>query len=171
MTKQLNTNQAIISAVLDICEHLGLETTTQNLLAELGRLELKTPSDGRAAAWDSERREKFGAKIKQAWAAKREAKKSENIYNDTFYAYKFSDVKPEAVVGRKQLAEYTDLALGTINNKLHKSPDGFTLRRGRLNLVFARNDEAKDRLCQAPYLLSGNSDDLIVLPSKKSNRF
>jgi hypothetical protein len=159
--------KALLAAVLDLCEATKQPKIAEDLLATLGQLEVASQVDGRAQAWDEERRQAFGAKIREAWASKRQTKG----LADVFYQYEFCDAKPVVIEGREALAEASGLAPKTITNKLSATPDGFIVKQGRTLIIFARDEEAKDRLLQAAYLLSGNPDDLIELPSKKSRRF
>lgn len=161
-------NRAILRFCLDLGEHLGRKDLADALAAEVGQIEARPLGiDGRTTSWTDERRQQVGERISAAWAAKREAKG----LGDTFYQYKFSDEKPLAVHGKVGLAEASGLSPRTIANKLSQAPDGFIVRQGAYKVVFARDDDAKDRLLQAAYLLSGNPDDLVELPSKKSRRF
>lgn len=156
--------KAMLAAVLDLCEATKQPKIAEDLLATLGQLEISAQVDGRAQAWDDERRQAFGAKIREAWAAKREAKG----LADVFYKYEFCDAKPILLESREALSEVSGLAPKTITNKLSATSDGFIVKQGRTRIVFARDDEAKERLLTAAYRLSGNPDDLIELPSKKS---
>ena len=159
--------KAMLAAVLDLCEATKQPKIAEDLLATLGQLEVSVQVDGRARAWDDERRQAFGTKIREAWAAKRQV----NGNPDVFLQYEFCDAKPVVIEGREALAKASGLAPKTITNKLSATPDGFIVKQGRQRIIFARDDDAKDRLLQAAYLLSGNPDDLIELPSKKSRRF
>jgi len=158
-------NKAVLRYCLDLADHLGLQDLGDALAAEVGQIEARPPGlDGRATSWTDARRQQVGARISAAWAAKREAKG----LSDTFYQYKFSDEKPVVIKGKEALATAAGLSPRTVANKLSQAPDGFVIRVGGQRIVFARDDEAKERLLTAAYRLSGNPDDLIELPSKKS---
>lgn len=158
-------NKAVLRFCFDLAERLGHKDLADALAAEVGQIEARPPGiDGRATSWTDERRQQVGERIAAAWAAKREAKG----LSDTFYQYKYCDEKPIAIQGKTALAEASGLSPRTIANKLSQAPDGFIIRLGTQRIVFARDDEAKERLLTAAYRLSGNPDDLIELPSKKS---
>lgn len=161
-------NKAVLRFCFDLAEHLGRKELADALAAEVGQIEARPPGlDGRATSWTDGRRQQVGERISAAWAAKREAKG----LGDTFCQYKFKDEKPLVIKGKAALAEASGLSPRTIANKLSQAPNGFVVKLGPYKVVFARDDDAKDHLLQAAYLLSGNPDDLIELPSKKSRRF
>lgn len=172
MSASIRKTDAINKAVLRFCFDLAARTGHQDLAdalaAEVGQIEARPPGlDGRATSWTDDRRQQVGERISAAWAAKREAKG----LSDTFYQYKFNDEKPVVIKGKAALAEAAGLSPRTVANKLSQAPDGFIIRLGAYKIVFARDDDAKDRLLQAAWRLSGSPDDLIELPSKKSRRF
>ena len=90
---------------------------------------------------------------------------------ETFYRYQFSDKPPTVLGSREELAAASGLALKTVTNKLCENADGFIMTEGRATIVYARNEDARDRLLQAPALATGDLERVIVLPSSKAKRF
>lgn len=175
MSLSLRKTDAVCKALLHFClqlaEAVDRPDLGQELAATVGQLEARPPGiDGRATAWTEERRAQLGAKIASAWAAKR-AKGLASKQAGTYHLYKFRDAPPEPLPTRKALADAVGLTLRAVATKLAASPDGFVTKTNGLRCVVARDEEALGRLCQARYLLSGNSDDLITLPTKTSRRF
>lgn len=132
------------------------------LIEKFGQISARPTSiDGRATAWDDERRKKFGERISQAWAAKREAKGM----SDSFKRWQFHDAPPIVIGDTNALAKELGLSVKTVANKLHGSPDGLIIYgKNRAPNVYARDEDALYRLLHS-------AEELIQLPSKKNKSF
>ena len=156
------TINLLVDAYVDLAKKIGHPELGDELQIKIDRL--NTKADGRAN-WSEERRQATAKRMAEYWAKKRvEAA-------ETFYRYQFSDKPPTVLGSREELAAASGLALKTVTNKLCENADGFIMTEGRATIVYARNEDARDRLLQAPALATGDLERAIVLPSSKAKRF
>lgn len=156
--------------------HLDIAEDCAKLLADLEVRQQNENVDGRSLAWNPERKEKMGAKIKEAFEKRRKERGLEN----NFFMHQYSDVPPKLIVGLDKLVEDSGLVIGTIRSKLSQNPDGFSITdKATKNRIFysrASDQEALDRLLRQEYLRlsdgrASEGENTYVLPSKKNKRF
>ena len=163
LRKQDAMIRRLIQAVTDLAEKTKNPEIAQSLRDDIALIDCRPVSiDGRATSWSPERREEFGKKVSETWARKREEKEHGTIY----YLWRYRDQEPEKIGTLTDLVAHTRMSIKTVKAKLIDSPDGLVFNAKTGPLIYALDADAMDRLRHAPAQFSGNTEDIIHLPSK-----
>lgn len=156
--------QVVVTALCASMRKAGDAESAEMLLQNLA--DAAKFSDGRKTSWSPERRAAFGAKVSEAWAAKR-GDAPTDFSKAIYYAFRYRDAEGEKVGSYAELAAHSGLAVKSIQNKLSANRAGFVVR-GAKPVVYALSRDDCINLCSAEAEEAGNQDLVITLPSKKS---
>lgn len=161
--------------------------------------EAAAKKDGRSEAWSEERRAKISERNKMAWAEKRQVKQKltleekkklalekaekkakEKAAWDATYTiskYQYVDERPTVIYGAKAIAVSSGYSEAWVYRTLESlETDGFVnterdARGVKRKVIYARNDDAMERLRHKEANETGDINLVIHLPSKHSKAF